>query len=43
MKEAVDLPMHEPVEIAVDTTRAGTFTYSCWMNMVFGRVVIDPP
>ena len=43
MKKAVDLPLNEPVEIEVDTSKAGTFSYSCWMNMVFGRVIIDPP
>ena len=41
MKEAVDLPMNEKVEISVDTLRTGTFSYSCWMDMVFGKVVID--
>jgi plastocyanin domain-containing protein len=42
MKEAVDLPLNQKVEIPVDTSKAGTFTYSCWMNMVFGKVTIDP-
>jgi plastocyanin domain-containing protein len=42
LNEAVDLPEGEPVTIAVDTSKAGTFTYSCWMKMVFGKVVIDP-
>ena len=42
MKEPVDLPMNKKVDIPVDTSKAGTFTYSCWMSMVFGRVVIDP-
>src|SRR5262245_30058939 len=42
MKEPVDLPMNQKVDIPVDTSKAGTFTYACWMNMVFGRVVIDP-
>jgi plastocyanin domain-containing protein len=38
-----DLPLHQPVEIRVpDTSKAGTFTYACWMNMVYGRVVVDP-
>ena len=43
MKEAIDLPLNEKVEIPVDTSKAGTFTYGCWMNMVFGRVTVDPP
>ena len=42
MKEAVDLPMNEKVEIPVDTSMTGVFSYSCWMDMVFGEVVIDP-
>ena len=41
MEEVVDLPMNEKVEIAVDTSMTGEFSYSCWMNMVFGKVVID--
>lgn len=41
MKKPVNLPMNEKVEIPVDTSKAGTFTYSCWMNMVFGTVVIE--
>jgi plastocyanin domain-containing protein len=40
MEEAVDLPMNEKVEVAVDTSMSGAFTYSCWMNMIFGEVVI---
>jgi plastocyanin domain-containing protein len=39
----VDLPLNQPVTIAIpDTSKAGTFSYSCWMDMVFGRVTIDP-
>ncbi len=41
MEEAVDLPMNEKVEISVDTSITGVFSYSCWMNMVSGEVVID--
>jgi plastocyanin domain-containing protein len=41
MEEAVDLPMNEMVEIPVDTSMTGVFSYSCWMNMVSGEVVID--
>ncbi len=41
MEEAVDLPMNEKVAISVDTSMTGVFSYSCWMNMVFGEVVID--
>ncbi len=41
MQEAVDLPMHEPVEIAVDTSISGVFSYGCGMGMIFGEVVIE--
>jgi plastocyanin domain-containing protein len=41
MEEAVDLPKNEPVEIAVDTSMTGVFSYACAMGMVFGKVVID--
>ena len=41
MSEAVPLPMHEKVEIAVDTSHTGIFSYGCWMDMVFGDVIID--
>jgi plastocyanin domain-containing protein len=41
MSEPVNLPMNQRVEIPVDTSKAGTFTYSCWMNMVHGKVVIE--
>lgn len=41
MKDAVPLPMNVPVRIPVDTSAAGTFAYSCWMSMIYGRVVID--
>jgi plastocyanin domain-containing protein len=40
MEEAVELPMNEKVEIAVDTSMTGVFTYACWMDMVFGEVMI---
>ena len=41
MEEAVDLPMNEAVEIPVDTSMTGVFSYACWMDMVSGDVVID--
>jgi plastocyanin domain-containing protein len=42
-KDAVDLPKGQTVAVEIpDMTRAGEFTYACWMNMVFGRVVIEP-
>jgi plastocyanin domain-containing protein len=41
MDEAVDLPMNETIEISVDTSLTGVFSYACWMDMVFGDVVID--
>ena len=40
MDDAVDLPLNEKVEIPVDTSMTGVFSYSCWMDMVFGEVVI---
>lgn len=40
--ETVDLPTGEKVAIPVDTSKAGTFAYGCWMNMMFGRVTIEP-
>jgi len=43
MSKPIDLPQDETVRIPVDTSKAGTFTYSCWMNMVFGRVTIENP
>ena len=41
LDEAVNLPLNENVEIAVDTSMTGVFSYHCWMNMVSGDVVID--
>ena len=42
-KEALDLPLHTKVEIQIpDTSQDGEFQYGCWMNMVFGKVVIKP-
>jgi plastocyanin domain-containing protein len=41
MEEAVDLPMNQRVEILVDTSMTGVFTYACGMDMVFGDVIID--
>jgi plastocyanin domain-containing protein len=41
MNEPVTLPLNEKVEIPVDTSMTGVFSYSCWMNMVFGEVVIE--
>lgn len=44
MKEAVDLPVRETVSIQIpDTSQAGEFRYACWMNMLFGTVVIEAP
>ena len=41
MEEAIDLPMNQAVEIPVDTSMTGIFTYTCWMNMVSGEVMIE--
>jgi peroxiredoxin len=42
MEEAVDLPLNETVEIPVDPSMTGDFSYSCWMDMVHGNVAIVP-
>jgi len=43
-EQKIPLPLNEAVEIEIpDTSKAGKFTYACWMNMLFGRVFIDPP
>ena len=42
MEEAVDLPLNETVEIPVDPSMTGDFSYSCWMDMVHGKVAIAP-
>ena len=34
------LPLDEPVEIEIDTSKAGEFNYACGMNMYFGKVVV---
>ena len=41
MAQSVELPMNQKVEIPVDTSMSGVFTYSCGMDMVFGEVTID--
>jgi plastocyanin len=41
MEQAVELPINQKVEVPVDTSMSGVFTYSCGMNMVFGEVTID--
>ena len=33
--------MSEKVATTVDTSNTGNFSYACWMDMVFGKVVID--
>jgi peroxiredoxin len=42
MEEAVDLPLNEVVEIAVDPSMTEDFSYSCWMDMVHGKVAFVP-
>jgi hypothetical protein len=39
----VVLPLNETIEIPVDTSMTGVFSYACAMGMVFGEVVIDKP
>lgn len=36
-----DLPLNEPVEIAVTFPRAGTLSYACSMDMVKGVVLVQ--
>jgi plastocyanin domain-containing protein len=43
LAEPVPLPMHQTVVIPIETVPARTLRYSCWMNMVFGKVTIAPP
>jgi plastocyanin domain-containing protein len=40
LETAVDLPLNETVEIPVDTSMTGVFSYACAMDMVFGEVMI---
>jgi plastocyanin domain-containing protein len=42
MADAIALPMNQKVEIPVDTSMSGVFTYACGMDMVFGEVTIKP-
>lgn len=42
LKETVALPRGKKVRVEVPTGEDGTFRYSCWMRMLFGRVVIEP-
>jgi hypothetical protein len=42
LSQTVALPLNESVRIPVDTSKAGTLRYACWMNMVFGRITIVP-
>ena len=39
--EKIDLPLGQPVDVAVPASEAKTFQYACWMDMVHGKVVID--
>lgn len=34
------LPVNKPYEINIDTSKPGTYTYACGMNMFHGKVVI---
>src|SRR5438105_3916267 len=42
LTEPVALPLGKPIVIPVDTKTAGSFRYSCWMGMVFGKVTVAP-
>ena len=43
LKDTVPLPLGKPTAIAFDTSKAGTVTYACWMNMVFGKITVTEP
>lgn len=38
---ASDLPLNEAQVVSIPTDTAGTFTYSCGMDMFSGKVVVD--
>lgn len=40
--QVIDLPLRQTVRIVIpDTSKAGSFRYACWMDMVFGTVLIE--
>lgn len=42
MAKAAPLPLRETVTIQIpDMSQPGEFSYACWMDMVYGTVVID--
>lgn len=41
-EQAYDLPLNQPINVVIpDTSKAGEFSYACWMDMVHGRVIVD--
>jgi plastocyanin domain-containing protein len=42
LTETIALPLDKPVAIPFDAGKVGTVTYSCWMNMVFGKLTVTP-
>ena len=36
-----DLPLNEPQEFELDTSKAGEVDFACGMNMFKGKVVIE--
>ena len=41
-KKTVDLPMNQPVEVAVTVPQTGEVGFACGMDMFHGTVVADP-
>ena len=35
-----ELPLHKDFPITIDTSKAGSYDYSCGMHMFFGKVVV---
>lgn len=36
------LPLNEPRTVSIDTSQIGEFSFSCGMDMFFGKVVVQP-
>lgn len=40
LKFETDLPLNQPQTVTIPTDQAGTFDFSCGMDMIHGKVVI---